>query len=154
MHRIIQAAALAMGVTAGAAGQTLRIIDNPALGAFLDITQSGQSLALGDDQETMLDGSFQGNFVLQPGIVVVGINGGVSFGVETVTNLEPVNEELPSSAAFIGGQAALVLWDDIDDKEGDVFSEVVADPKRGDRLIVQWNVANFEGTGATLKFQL
>ncbi len=154
MQRIVQATVLAMGVTAGAGGQTLTIINNPALGEFLDITQSGQSLALGDDQEAMLDGSFQGNFVLQPGIVVVGINGGVSFGIKTVTNLAPVNEELPSSEAFIGGQAALVSWDDIDDKDGDVFSEVVADPKRGDRLIVQWNVTNFEGTGATLKFQL
>ena len=51
MRRIIQAAALAMGVTGGAAGQTLRIVDNPVLGEFLDISQSGQSLALGDDQE-------------------------------------------------------------------------------------------------------
>ncbi len=154
MQRVIQAAALAMGVTAGAAGQTLRIVDNPVLGEFLDISQSGKSLALGDDQEAMLEATFPGNFVLQPGIVVVGINGGVSFGIRTVTNLAPVNEELPSRAAFFGGQAALVLWDDIDDKDGDVFSEVVADPKHGDRLIVQWNVANFEGTGATLKFQL
>ncbi len=55
MQRIVQATVLAMGVTAGDAGHKLRMVDNPVLGEFLDISQSGKILSLGDDHEAMLD---------------------------------------------------------------------------------------------------
>ena len=152
----IQAALLALGLTAGAGGQTLRYLDDPSLGEFIDISTTGEPLMLGDDEETTLGiGTFKGNFVILPGTIVVGINGGLGFGNRTTTDLAPVNQEIPSKDAFIGGQATLAYWDDIDDKEGDVyFLRLVNDPEFGNRLIVQWDSANFDGTGTTLKFQV
>ncbi|MCZ6699154.1 MAG: IPTL-CTERM sorting domain-containing protein, partial [Planctomycetota bacterium] len=74
-----------------------------------------------------------GNIVYPIGTVVIGNNGGVGFGSIPFQNLPPLNEPIPSSSAFGGGQAMLAFWDDIDDKCGDVYFE-----QRGDRLIVQW----------------
>ncbi len=73
-----------------------------------------------------------------------------SNGVLPDTNLAPGNEPIPSLAAFGGGQALLVFWDDLDDKDGDVF----AIDEAGD-LIVQWHNRNLGGGQAgTVRFQL
>ena len=131
------------------------MIDDPNLGEFVDIVASGgQLLNLGDDGEVEL-GTFDGNHIFRSGLLVVAQNGGVAFGQSTITDLEPVNEPIPSDNAFIGGQATLLFWDDIDDKEGDVlFLQITNDPVLGDRLILQWDYHNFDGTGTTLKFQV
>src|SRR5262249_19349068 len=63
--------------------------------------------------------SFGGNFIFQ-GPITIGQNGGVGFGKLWLPELDPNNAPIPSAAAFGGGQAALLLWDDIDDKGGDV----------------------------------
>ncbi len=150
MRRLMIAcvAAGALVVPGGAFAQTLQLIDNPMLGEFIDITDTGESLVLPDEGEAQI-GTFGGSFVLLPGLIVVGMNGGVGFGNFTITDLEPVNQPIPSGDAFIGGQAVLAYWDDIDDKEGDVLSQVLED-----RQIVQWNFGNFDGTGSTLKLQV
>ena len=136
-------------------GGPLQVIDDPNLGEFFDILASGgQPLNLADDGEVEF-GMFDGNHVFRSGLLVVAQNGGVAFGQKTISDLEPVNEPIPSGSAFIGSQAALVFWDDIDDKEGDVsFLEIANDPVMGDRLILQWDYHNFDGTGTTLMFQV
>ena len=158
MSRIypVIAAVLSMGAGAAASGQSLSLIDNPSLGEFIDITQTGQLIPLADEEETTLDVEmFPGNFVLRSGSIVVGINGGLGFGNETETDLEPLNQQIPTLDAFIGGQATLVYWDDIDDKEGDVYLlQIIGDPELSDRVIVQWNFGNFDLTGSVLKFQV
>lgn len=122
-------------------GQTVQIVDNLP-GNFIDISQTGGvPLGLGNDDEVSV-GTFPGNFVLAPGPVVVGNNGGVGFGAEMVTDLEALNAPIPSSSAFLAGQALLVYWDDIDDdiddKNGDVFFGQFMLPS-GDVYVIQWN---------------
>lgn len=151
---MLTATALALGQAAGAAAQTLRFADDPGFGSFVDIVGFAEPLPLGDDGEADI-GTFGGNFIFGPGLIVIGQNGGVAFGQVTVTDLGPLNQPIPSNEAFLGGQATLVYWDDIDDKEGDVFFvELTDDPVLSDRLIVQWNYHNFDLMGSTLKFQL
>ena len=138
-----------------AVGQLVHFIEEPGAGPFLDIEAMGQPLDLPDDGEVGILDTFSGNFIFRPGLVVVGQNGGMSFGQKTETDLGPDNQEIPSGDAFMGSQAALAFWDDIDDKEGDVFfAELVDDPQLGTRLIVQWNYHNFDGAGSTLRFQV
>ena len=141
---------LSLACCAVTGASELQFVDGASLGQFIDISlTSGENLMLGEDEEVALSGSSMGNFVFAPGLVVVGQNGGLSFGTGSVFNLEAVNQQIPSNDAFLGSQAGLVFWDDIDDKEGDVFALELPD-----RLIVQWNFGNFEGTGATLKCQI
>lgn len=101
-------------------------------GVFEDISNR-PPLEIGDDGEVELFTS-PGNLVFPAGGAVVANNGGVRFGVSPDTNLAPDNEPIPSVAAFGGGQAVLVYWDDLDDKDGDVF----VSQDTGD-LIVQWD---------------
>ncbi len=143
------ATALAAGAASNGTAGELILVDDPALGEFIDITETGEPVVLDDDGEAEI-GTFQGNFVLLPGLVVVGMNGGAGFGQHTITDLEPENQEIPSKDAFMGDQAGLVYWDDIDDKEGDVYAMWTED----NRLIVQWNWPDFDGTGSTLKSQI
>ena len=138
-----------------AVGQLVHFIEEPNAGPFVNIEVSGQPLNLPDDGEVDIIATFPGNGIFLPGLVVVGQNGGMAFGQKTVTDLPPDNQEIPSGEAFIGSQAALAFWDDIDDKEGGVFFlELVDDPQLGTRLIVQWNYHNFDGAGSTLRFQV
>lgn len=148
----IAAAAL---LVQSAVGQLVHFIEDPSAGPFVDIESIGQPLNLPDDGEVGIIKQFPGNSIFLPGLVVVGQNGGMGFGQQTETDLAPDNQEIPSGEAFIGGQAALAFWDDIDDKEGGVFFvELVDDPQLGTRLIVQWNYHNFDGAGSTLRFQV
>ena len=138
-----------------AVGQLVHFIEEPGSGPFVDIEVSGQPLNLPNDGEVGILKTFPGNGIFLPGLVVVGKNGGMAFGQLSITDLGPDNQEIPSGEAFIGSQAALAFWDDIDDKEGDVFfAELVDDPELGTRLIVQWNHHNFDGAGSTLRFQV
>ncbi len=149
------ALSLACSCAEGAGALKLHFVDDPALGAFLDISGFGQLVSLGQDGEAMLPaGIFHGSLIFASG-VTVGQNGGLAFGQGTVTELEPENQPIPSQNAFIGGQSALAFWDDIDDKEGgDVHVvRLEDDPELSDRLIVQWEDLDFDGLGSTLRFQ-
>jgi len=143
------AAIMVLAVAGSARTEQLALVDDRP-GIFIDISKTGGTpLNLGDDEEVMI-GTFGGNLVFLPGTVVVGNNGGIGFGNPTTTDLEPLNESVPSRNAFVGGQAALVFWDDIDDKEGDVFFGVL-----DDRLIVQWNNRPLvEDALTTVRFQV
>ena len=146
--------AVILGLPGPALGQALYFIEDPAPPPFVDIAGVGELLHVAGDGEVDI-GTFAGNFVFLTGLIVVGQNGGMAFGQATVTNLEAINQQIPSVDAFLGGQAALAFWDDIDDKEGDTyFVELVDHPVLGTRLVVQWNHGNFDGAGSTLKFQV
>ncbi len=146
--------AAVLALPGAAFGQVVDLIEDPDPPPFVDITSVGELLPLAGDGEIDI-GTFSGNFVLQAGSIAVGQNGGMSFGQATVSDLEAINQEIPSRDAFIGGQAALAFWDDIDDKEGDTyFADLVDHPVLGTRLVVQWNHGNFDGAGSTLKFQV
>ncbi len=139
----------------GAGAAPLQLVDDPSLGAFADVEGlGGVPVEVANDGEVAL-ATFPGNFVLRPGLIVVGQNGGAGFGQMTVSDLEPENQPIPSQRAFLGTQAALVMWDDIDDKEGEVlYVQLVKHPELGDRRIVQWNWFNFDGAGSTLRSQV
>jgi len=142
------------GLTGPASGQVIHLIEDSGPPPFVDIAEIGELLPLAGDGEIGV-GMFAGNFVLRSGTITVGQNGGISFGQQTLFELEAVNQEIPSLDAFHGGQAVLVFWDDIDDKEGDTFYvELVDDPVLGTRTVVQWNYPNFDGAGSTLRFQV
>ncbi len=145
-------------VTGGAAAAAgLQLVDDPDLGEFIEIVGfGGVQLVLGADGEAFIPGAtFPGNFVLQAGQILVGENGGVAFGAATISDLEAVNQPIPSQDAFMGNQAALVFWDDIDDKDGDSFYlSLKGHPDLDDRVIVQWDFGNFDGNGSVLKFQV
>lgn len=136
-----------IAAASSAYGQQLRIVDNIP-GVFSDIS-NGTPLEIGDDGEVTTKTS-PGNLVFPAGGAVVANNGGVGFGVLPDTNLAPDNETIPSLAAFGGGQAVLIYWDDLDDKDGDVF----VSQDTGD-LIVQWhNRPLGGGSTGTARFQL
>ena len=108
-------------------------------GQFIDISgSSGTPLGLSDDEEVLL-GSSISNLVFPSGAIVVANNGGIGFGLANVEELAPLNEPIPSSAAFTGAQSVLPYWDDIDDKSGEVYFGVVTHPEFGATLIVQWH---------------
>lgn len=148
-------ALIAPAAPARGGDQFIYFTDDPALGGFVDIVGFGQPQQLGEDGEAVLAlEAFKGNVIYLPGNVVVGQNGGLGFGSAAITELGPDNQPIPSDDAFAGGQAALPFWDDIDDKEGDIlFAEIVGDPQVSDRLIVQWEYADFDGQGSILTIQ-
>lgn len=148
MHRLC-VSVITVAVLAGASsayGQRLRIVDNIP-GVFEDISDR-PPLDIGDDGEVEISTSV-GDFVFPFGVAVIANNGGVGFGVLPDTNLAPDNETIPSLAAFGGGQAVLVYWDDLDDKDGDVFfSEDTGE------LIVQWHNRRLGSGQGTVRCQL
>ena len=141
--------ALTLGVAANAGAEQLRIVDNLP-GQFIDISVTGGTpLGLSDDEEVELLTSPIGNDVFPSDFTIIANNGGLAFRNPASIDLTPLNESIPSSNAFGGGQAALAFWADIDDKCGDVYFEF-----QSDRLIVQWNNRNIDGTADTLTFQI
>lgn len=126
----------------------LQIVDNIP-GTFIDISGTSSPLSLADDGEAIISTSI-GNDVFPAGSIVVANNGGVGFRSPPSNDLAPVNEPIPSINAFGGGQAALVFWDDIDDKNGDVYVE-----QNSSGLIIQWNQQILSANPiATVTFQL
>lgn len=151
---------LVLGTLVLLAGQVdaaiVGIVDNLP-GAFTDISVTGQPLNLSGDQEVIVN-TVIGNGVLPTGPLVVGTNGGLAFS-PIVSDLQAVNQPLPSAGAFNGVQALLAFWDDIDDPKdppiGDVFFE-----EQGNVAIIQWdNVAFVDlaspggGVSATIGYQ-
>lgn len=131
-NRWIATIPLVLVTFASVRGQSLSIVDDRP-GSFIDISASGQPLNLADDQELFITTTL-GNLVFPAGNALVSNNGGVGFGIGTKLPLEPLNEPIPSANAFEGGQSTLAFWDDIDDKDGDVFYLPLAD-----RIIFQWH---------------
>ena len=108
-------------------------------GQFIDISaSSGTPLGLTDDEEILL-GSSVSNIVFSSSSLIVANNGGIGFGFANVEDLSPLNQPIPSIAAFTGGQAVMPYWDDIDDKSGEVYFGVVTHPDFGPTMIVQWH---------------
>jgi hypothetical protein len=107
-------------------------------GAFVDISGSGNSLSLSDDQEVTRFSIFLGRDIR------IGNNGGVALASNG--NLAWRNRNLPSNQAFGRGvEAFLPYWDDLDSESGDVYWEDL-----GDRLVVQWDDLNhYPGNTAT-----
>lgn len=139
--------ALVAVIAANGRAQTLQIVDHLP-GKFIDIAETGGTpLHLGDDEEVEI-GTLPGNIVFLTGTVVVGNNGGIGF-CPPDNDLAAVNQAIPSDDAFGGGQGVLLFWDDIDDKEGDVYFLL-----EEDRLIVQWSDRNLAGTSDTVDFQV
>ena len=112
--------------------QQIDIVTNLA-GVFEDISTTGTAVFLGNDEELIVVTTV-GNIVFPAGSVYIADNGGAAFRNPPGTHLAPINEPIPSAAAFGGGQVLFVYWDDFDDKDGDVFlSEETGD------LIIQWH---------------
>lgn len=140
------AAALAFGSGATAVAQLSIVNDLP--GSYIDISGTGTPLGIaGDDEATIF--TTISNGVFPAGAVIVGNNGGAGFGSPPDDNLGPVNEPLPSVNAFGGGQSLLPFWDDIGNTIGDVYWQELSD-----RLIVQWEMKQFEDSTDTVTFQL
>jgi len=128
-------------------GQQLHIVNNLP-GLFEDISTS-TPFFLGNDEEVVV-GTTIGNVVFPAGTVIVADNGGVAFRNPPSADLAPINEPIPSAAAFGGGQTLLVYWDDFDDKDGDVFLS-----QERDTLIIQWHNRSLGGAPtATATVQL
>ena len=136
--------ATGLGMAQSAYSQQVQIIEEINPGEFVDISQIGTPLGLGHD-DVVDAGPFSGNFLLLPGRMLIGVNGGVGFGFDSPdTNgveLSGHNSSIPSNA-FQGHQALLPYWDDlgdeIDDKNGDVYMARLAEPGRT-MTIVQWD---------------
>ncbi len=137
----------------------LQLRNDNGAGTFLDLaTLGGEVVNIGfNGAATLPLPGFAGNHLFDGPIVVVGQNGGAAFGVPHGGLLCAENEPIPSSCAFDGAQAALVFWDDIDDKGGGDVQYVLlenAEAITGAQLIIQWTFHNFEEGESTLHFQL
>ncbi len=114
---------------------------------FIDISNYGTALDLGDDEEYSFDSSV-GNRIMPAGAMTIGNNGGLMEGFGR--NLYFQNLPLPA----IDIDAALFpFWDDLDDGAGNVY---YAEQKVNgvDTLIVQWhNRPHFDSVG-NVTFQL
>ncbi len=137
---------LVVGMPLVAWGQ-LEIVDDLP-GIFIDISGTGTPLGLSGDEEIPITTTIS-NAVFPGGQVIVANNGGLGFGNLANTNLEPINQPIPSSGAFGDGLALLPLWDDIGNTIGEVLWS-----QQGDRLIVQWDSKRFEGSMDTATFQV
>jgi len=102
--------------------------------AFEDISATGTDLGLDDDGEANVDIGFDFAFYgAISGIVRVGNNGGILFGVDA-GDLGYNNLALPNSTL---GPAILPFWDDFDSETGGVYAQTLGDaPNR--RLVVEW----------------
>lgn len=145
-------------------------IVNTIPGTFTDISSTGQLLGLSNDGEVLITSTI-GNGVLPAGPLVVGTNGGISFG-PIVNDLLRSNQPIPSNDAFAGQQALLPFWDlimlapddpkdpPIDPPLGIYFEEVFVSGV-GNVAIVQWDNVAFAlggtapggGISATIGYQ-
>jgi hypothetical protein len=146
-RHVVVIGALFAGVVGAARGQGLFLVDD-AQGSFIDISGTGTSLGLSGDEEAVIFTSV-GNSAFPAGRVVIANNGGISFD-PVITELEPVNQPIPSDAAFGGARAVLPFWDDVGNDIGDVFWE----ERDGVLLIIQWHNHRFEDSEDTSRFQI
>ncbi|MCK4658003.1 MAG: PEP-CTERM sorting domain-containing protein [Phycisphaerae bacterium] len=114
-------------------------------GEFIDIVAdgSGTALNIGEEEERVFTTTIS-NALFPAGDIAIANNGGVGFDIDypPVPDLAGLNDPLPSSNAFGGGQALLAFWDDIGNTMGDVYVRQTP----GDRLIIQWHDRRFADT--------
>ncbi len=121
------------------------VITDSIPGTFVDISESGTPLALGDDgvvqiwpeldlSETIFNGGHRS--------VWVSNNGAIGFADDGSSGAFYLNDEIPSFALFGGThgppQALAVYWDNLAADTGDVYYETIGEP--GEQVyIVQWH---------------
>jgi hypothetical protein len=140
---IVLSAAL-LGACAGAAA--VEIVDTIP-GNYIDISDIGEKLDIGDEGEAVIQTTI-GNALIPAGPAVVANNGGVGFNPPS-TELASTNEPLPSAAAFGGGQALLPYWDDIGNDVGGVYWH-----EMNDTLIIQWEDRPLSLNRVAVTFQI
>jgi hypothetical protein len=127
--------------------------------AFVDISETGTSLALNDDDYTVADIGFPFTFYGRTAsAITVSNNGGLLFDQATrgrIGYLSPVNRTLPDRMT---GPAILPFWDDIQqdyiDGIGNVLVETLGEaPNR--RFVIEWyNLpVSFGGGSETVTFE-
>ncbi len=120
---------------------------NPTGGGFVDISNSGSVLSLGDDTNALanigFDFDFYGSTETQ---LRVSDNGYVTFNGGTN---QPSNVDMSSGSVLGGRPGIAALWDDYDPTaNGDAYVQTTGAP--GNReFIVQWNNIPFYGGGTT-----
>jgi hypothetical protein len=129
-----------------ATAEEIEIVDTIP-GTYVDISEIGEQLDIGDDDEVAIQTTI-GNALLPAGTVVVGNNGGIGFDPPD-DDLAAANQELPSAGAFGGGQALLPYWDDIGNDVGGVYWH-----EMDDTLVVQWEDRLIGEGRASLTFQI
>ncbi|HVP10664.1 MAG TPA: hypothetical protein VMV94_05680 [Phycisphaerae bacterium] len=146
--RIPAVASLALATVAStpALAQLMMVDDLP--GTFVDISSTGTPFHLSGDLSTTITSTVS-NAVFPAGDVVVSNNGGIAFGSPPSTTLAAINQPIPSTQAFGGGQSLLPYWDDI----GNTIGEIEWEHKRAS-LIIQWTQKPFEGSTDTATFQI
>ncbi len=114
------------------AGATVSILDYNDPSLFVDISGTGTSLALGDDDTATIT-STVGNSLFPAGSVTIGNNGGIIAGAGEALSF--ANGALPNTA---WDTALLPFWDDMDDETGSIYWEerLVGGIQT---LIVQWH---------------
>ena len=123
------------------------VIVNTLPGTWIDISQSGTNLHLGDDDFAEVQTTI-GNSLLPTGRVVVSNNGGIGFDPPDPV-LSRQNEHIPSQHAFGGGQSLFIYWSDIGNDIGGTFFQ-----EMGDRYVVQWNHRPVPGTTGFITMQI
>lgn len=117
-------------------------------GEFIDISQTGTSLELHENEEETIFTTI-GNEFFPAGLVVVSNNGGIAFN-PVVQDLASENTALPSQRAFGNSLALLAYWDDIGNKVGDCLFQEFSDV-----LVVQWHNRRFpDGREGIVRFQI
>jgi hypothetical protein len=133
-------------ISGNALGEELYITDGIP-GAFIDISETGTPLGLGDEGEAEITPGFDLTQTLfagdGSGRIWVSNNGAIGFlGDEGSVGAWYQNTEIPNFGLFGGAhgtpQALAVYWDDLDADTGDVYYETQGEP--GQRvLIIQWH---------------
>ncbi|MCC6228245.1 MAG: hypothetical protein IT432_03355 [Phycisphaerales bacterium] len=132
-------------VVAASASAQLAIVSNLP-GSFTDISQTGNFVDLGDEDEAFAFLLPISNALFPMGsAVIIGNNGGVGFS-PPFTDLGPVPAPLPSFAAFGAGKSLLPYWADIGNHVGSIHWQQI-----GNTVIIQWTAkrskpANVPGT--------
>ncbi|MFO0834241.1 MAG: hypothetical protein U0638_04665 [Phycisphaerales bacterium] len=139
---------MAMLLMVGQAAAQYTIV-NTLPGSFTDISQSGNFVDLGDEDEAFAFTMPIGNGQIPFGSsVIIGNNGGVGFSPPS-TNLGPTPAALPSIAAFGAGKALLPYWADIGNHVGAIHWKALPGV-----VIIQWTAKPSKPFGAPGTFQI
>ena len=118
----------------------------PAAIGWLEISGTGTALGLSDDGEATVSMGFS-NPVFGSSSITIGNNGGIGFVAGA--DLAYTNAPLPSTTAFGGAQALLVLWDDIDADTGNVYYQTIGSAPN-QTFVVEWKDRPHFSGNATL----
>ncbi|MEZ6014427.1 MAG: hypothetical protein R3F49_04885 [Planctomycetota bacterium] len=118
-------------------------------GSFIDISATGTNVLPTQDGEFSFT-STVGNGHFPPGLVRVGVNGGVRFGPVGAgfDELQPANETLPSAAAFGGAIALFPYWDAYTSANAVTTFGSIQYEELNDQLIIQWTNVRLAASGS------